>query len=151
MTNYGEENAYKYLVQQGYEVEDVSKNPEYWDQDIDLIATKDDEQMCVEVKWDSRIHQTGNMFIEISSNLEEGKDGWFLFCRADYLFYGDSINRIFYIIKMDDLREYLQQNQTEQRNAPDYRYNGTIRKRSRGEIVPIDDFTQKYKVQIAYV
>ena len=52
---------------------------------------------------------------------------------------------------MDDLREYLETTNTEQRNAPDYRYNGTLRKRSRGEIVPIKDFTSKYRVGIAYV
>ena len=151
MTNYGEELAYEYLIKQGYTVEDVSQNPAYYGVDIDLIATKDDEEHTIEVKWDRRMSQTGNMFIETTSSIEEGKEGWFMFCRAELLYYGDSVNRIFYIIRMDDLREYLENNITEQRNAPDYRYNGTLRKRSRGEIVSISDFTSKYQVEIVYV
>ena len=104
MTNYGEELAYECLVNQGYTVEDVTQNPAYYRLDIDLIATRDGEQHTIEVKWDRRMSQTGNMFIETTSSIEEGKEGWFMFCKADLLYYGDSVNRIFYIIRMDDLR-----------------------------------------------
>jgi hypothetical protein len=32
-------------------------------------------------------------------------DGWFEFCQADYLAYGDAITNTFYIIPMKELRE----------------------------------------------
>lgn len=150
MTNIGEVKAYEYLIRNGYSVQDTTENELYYSKDIDLIAIKDNKSISIEVKWDSRIHQTGNMFIETSSNVEQKKMGWYLFCQADYLFYGDSVNEIFYILKMDDLRDYLENNFTEQRNAADYKCNGSLRKLSRGELVPIADFSKKYNVQVAY-
>lgn len=151
MTNIGEQYAFNYLVENGYSVQDVTNNPEYFYQDIDLIATDESGTHSIEVKWDKRISQTGNMFIETSSNVEEQQDGWFKFCKADLIFYGDSKNMIFYVFSLNDLKEYIDTYKTEQRSATDYRSNGSIRKLSLGEIVPIKDFSSKYNVQIIYL
>ena len=91
----GEYLASRYLQAQGYAVEDVSLTPKYWKKDVDLIARKDNHELKIEVKWDSRIHHTGNMFIETETDVDLNKAGWFKFCEADYIFYGDEKRSLF--------------------------------------------------------
>lgn len=101
------------LREHGYYVDDVSSDPAYWIQDIDLLIEPifpligEDVVTSIEVKWDSRIAVTGNLFIELENPRSKGGMGWFEFCKADYLAYGDARNRIFYFIKMNDLKNYI--------------------------------------------
>ena len=97
------------MKQQGYIVEDVSKNPEYWDKDIDFIVTSPTSGLTktFEVKWDSRIHKTENLYLELSSIYSKGGRGWFEFCKADYLAYGDAVSRVFYIIPLLELKKQV--------------------------------------------
>lgn len=90
--------------QQGYKLEYVGDEPEYWHRDIDFIIN---DRTAVEVKWDSWINTTGNLFIETANPRSKDGKGWYLFCEADYLAYGDSRINQFYIIKMSDLRHYI--------------------------------------------
>lgn len=109
-------------------MEDTTLNPEFWSKDIDFIARKGNEEITVEVKWDSLISSSGNMFIETITDIDKGKQGWFKFCQAEYLYYGDSNNNLFYVLKMDDLRQFIRNNKTEQRKAPDYNYQNRVKK-----------------------
>lgn len=146
----GEYLANLYLQSQGYAVEDVSLNRNYWNKDIDLIARKENKEIKIEVKWDSRIHHTGNMFIETETDVDLNRAGWFKFCEADYIFYGDEKRNLFYIFKNKDLQEFVQKNAShlEKRKAPDYNYKKQIRKISQGFLVPMDEFSQEYNVQV---
>ena len=102
------ENLFKQImVDRGYAVEDVSGNPEYWDKDIDFVVTSSTTGAVksFEVKWDSRINKTGNLYLEIANIHSKGSKGWFEFCEADYLAYGDAANGTFYIISLLELRE----------------------------------------------
>jgi hypothetical protein len=58
----------------GYTVEDVSGNSEYWDKDIDFIITSPytGAIKTFEVKFDSRINKTGNLFLETASAYSKG-------------------------------------------------------------------------------
>lgn len=98
------------LREHGYKVKDVSDNPAYYDKDIDLIATNifTDITTSLEVKWDWRLAATGNLFIELENPRSPGGRGWYIFCEADLLAYGDAINRIFYFIKVADLRNFIE-------------------------------------------
>lgn len=109
MTNYkkGEEYAIAILKKAGIEVEDVSSNPIYWKQDVDIIGRKDTQENKYEVKWDQFVSRYGNIFLETFANLEKGENGWFVYSQADYLFYGDSVKEIFYVYRLEDLRQYL--------------------------------------------
>lgn len=91
----------------GYDVVDVSANPEYWYKDIDFIITSptSGETKTFEVKWDSKINTTGNLYLERTSINSKGGKGWFEFCQADYLAYGDAVSGQFYIIPLLELRE----------------------------------------------
>lgn len=102
----GEKLAKDIMEARGWEVTDVSDNPEYWKKDIDFIVRNPENGhvITMEVKWDSRISKTGNLFLETYSN---GGRGWFEYCEADYLAYGDAASRCFYILPLLELRELV--------------------------------------------
>lgn len=57
------------------------------------------------MKWDSRINSTGNLYLELTNvHSKEGR-GWYSFCEADYLAYGDARAEVFYIIPFAALKE----------------------------------------------
>lgn len=146
--NIGELRAYNYLKSQGYIVEDTTDNSNYWDKDIDFVIYDNKNTYTVEVKWDNVIYKSGNMFIETITDIDQAKEGWFEFCKADYIYYGDSANKLFYIFKTEDLRSFIKSNYLEERKAPDYNYKGIIKKVSLGILVPIKLFSQQYDVQV---
>lgn len=95
------------MIEAGFTVQDVSGNSEYWEKDIDFICNnpRTGNTRTFEVKWDSRINQTGNLYLELSNIHSKGGQGWFNFTQADFLAYGDAATKTFYIIPMDKLKE----------------------------------------------
>lgn len=88
------------------------------------------------------------MFIETITDIDNNKDGWFNICCADFIFYGDSCNELFYVFKLNDLKEYVNQHSMEQRKATDKNRFGKVKKVSQGLLVPIEDFRNNYQVQV---
>ena len=88
----------------------VTQDSNYWYKDIDILATKDGITKSYEVKWDSRLATTGNIFIETISNISTDRKGWLYYCEADFLLYGDAAANTFYIIPMLQLKEHLATN-----------------------------------------
>ena len=80
--NRGEIAVSKTMREYGYEVNDVTKNPQYFDKDIDFIVRNPDtgKVTTIEVKSDSRMHDTGNLFIEFSNPRSKEGKGWYCFC-----------------------------------------------------------------------
>lgn len=158
--NPGEQELKDWFRSQGHYVIDVSDNPQFWDKDIDLLVTHKDiieEPTTIEVKWDKKIAKTGNLFIERSQvkidtwGFEQPKeDGWFNFCQAGLLFYGDAINKVYYVFKFQDLKHYILQNSWKWRTAQakDYYFWGDVRKISFGWLVPLEDLRQNCKFQV---
>lgn len=110
MSNNGKlgENLFKQImIDRGYAVQDVSSNSLYWEKDIDFIVTSPTSGLTksFEIKWDSRINKTGNLYLELSNIHSKGGKGWFEFCEADCLAYGDATTRLFYIIYLSELRD----------------------------------------------
>lgn len=103
----GEQLFKQIMLGRNYKVEDVSNNPDYWYKDIDFILTSPTSGLTktFEVKWDTRINRTGNLYLELTNIHSKGGKGWFEFCEADYLVYGDAAARIFYVIPLLELRE----------------------------------------------
>lgn len=97
------------MIERGYSVQDVSGNPDYWYRDIDFLITSPytGAIKSFEVKYDSRINRTGNMFLELESINSKGGKGWFEFTEADFIAYGDSESRTFYIIPLLELKERI--------------------------------------------
>ena len=101
------------MTEIGYKVEDVSANPDYWYKDIDFLVTSGatGARKSFEVKWDSRINSTGNLYLELTNiHSKEGR-GWFNFCEADFLAYGDALAQCFYIIPFAALKERVTNSQ----------------------------------------
>lgn len=102
----GEKLFNEQMQARGYTTEDVSANPLYWDKDIDFLVTSPFTNAVkgFEVKWDNRINSTGNLYLEIENIHSKGGKGWYNFCQADYIAYGDAVNEVFYIIALQDLK-----------------------------------------------
>jgi hypothetical protein len=95
------------MESKGHKVLNVSKNAEYYDIDVDFIVTSaaTGATKSFEVKWDERINATGNLYLELENIRSKGGKGWFEFCEADYVAYGDANARVFYIIPLEQLKE----------------------------------------------
>ena len=104
----------------GYSVEDVSGNPEYYYRgDLLLTSPTTGAQRVVEVKWDGVIATTGNLYLETWNQYsrKQNCNGWWVFCGADYLAYGDATNRKFYLFDMAQLKERVAQLSLAQRRC----------------------------------
>ena len=101
---------------QGHTLEYVGDDPDYWNKDIDFIVN---DETTVEVKYDSWIDVTNNLFIETANPRSEGGLGWFRFTQADWLAYGNSKKNEFYMIKMQDLRNYIETHELELKTTSD--------------------------------
>lgn len=99
------------LLSLNYSVNDVSGNPDYWQKDIDFIVTSPTSGLTksFEVKYDSRINSTGNMYLELTNVHSKGGRGWYEFCEADFLAYGDALAQCFYIVPLAALKARVNQ------------------------------------------
>lgn len=146
----GEQLARRCLEANGYQVIDRRESREYWLKDVDFSVSKNGKSFDIEVKWDNKISDSGAMFIELITNIQEGRIGWANYTEADVIFYGDAMRQVFYVFGVDDMREYIKTHIGEYRTqtANDYNKNtGQIVKQSLGAIVPIEDFKHYYEVQ----
>lgn len=92
-----------------YDVMDVSKEAVFWSKDVDLLIWDHDEtQYKFEVKADWNMYKTGNAVLELTS--KTGSQGWFQTSEATHFAICDMHNRVCYIARANELREYVQQN-----------------------------------------
>ena len=105
----GEELSLNYLTNKGWNVEDVSKNEEYFSLDIDFIAEKNGTTVSLDVKTEEAMSRTGNMFIEHTLNYENGKiaKGWLFYSQAEYIWHINLDNGVAFAYKLKDMKEYL--------------------------------------------
>lgn len=140
--NIGEYVVRQYLENDcGETVIDVSKNQEYWVQDVDFLAIKGGITRKIEVKYDNYIHKTQCFFVELLSNIEKQTPGWIDITKAHLIYYFDPMNYICYVIRPKDIRDWISNNQYEVKYCRKDSY-----KTSCGAIVPIKDFETAYDV-----
>lgn len=110
---YGERLFHQIMEYKGYEVKDVTDIPTYWSKDIDFIVLSHTtgKVKAFEVKWDERINQTRNLYLEIQNvkSKQWNGDGWWKHIEADYLAYGDARTHQFYMIDINELRKRVEQ------------------------------------------
>lgn len=105
----GEQLFQQIMESRNYRVIDVSDNSEYYYRgDFIVTSPTTGETKTFEVKFDKRINKTGNLYLELVNVHSKGGNGWFEFCQADYLAYGDATTDTFYIIPLLELREKVQ-------------------------------------------
>ena len=107
----GEKLFAERMSAKGYIVENVSNDPSFWNKDIDFIIESPytGEVKAFEVKYDSCINRTGNLYLELTNIHSQGGKGWYKFCEADVLAYGDAQIDIFHMIPVEKLREVTNQ------------------------------------------
>lgn len=141
--NIGEYVIKQYLQKDcGETVIDVSKNKDYWVQDVDFLAVKGEKTNKIEVKYDNYINNFHSFFIELFSNVDKQKPGWIDYTKADYIFYFDTVSYMCYVMKPADLREWLSKNEYQVRYCHKDGY-----KTSSGAIVPIDSYEKQYPIR----
>lgn len=107
-SKYGEQLFKQLMEQRGHNVEDFTAQKAYQIQDIDFRITSPAGKVATfEVKYDSKIHSTGNLFVEYFSAHNYGGLGWYEFCKADYIAYGDAHTDTFYCFLLEDLRQLI--------------------------------------------
>lgn len=123
-----------------YAVEDVTQDPQYFYRDIDFIVSDPflGIPVNVEVKWDYKINKTNNLYLETyNRNSKEVKcKGWWKFCQADLLAYGDAVSGKFYIIDFKKLKERVAELKPQSRRCGD---------ESEGLIVSLDSIRDLVK------
>lgn len=68
-------------------VRDVTDDPAYWKQDIDLVCRFNGHRFTIEVKADQLATTTGNLFLETVSVEAKPSKGWLTLTEADLVFY----------------------------------------------------------------
>ena len=137
----GEKLFEQLMENRGYTVIDVSNDSEYQDKDIDFIITSHatGQTKTFEVKFDTKIHKTNNLYLETfnirSSQWNYG--GWWKFCEADYVAYGDAANNIFYVFPLLELRKRVAQLELRQASC------GSD---SEGLLLPLETVSDLYQV-----
>lgn len=154
--NDGEQEVKDYLRSNGYTVADVSDNPHYWKIDVDILAYKEslEDEVKIEVKNDGVISRTGNLFIELIMDVAKGRAGWYEITQADYIYYRDKNNQIVYCLDFKDLSSFIDTYKDNLRmvSAPDYRRDGQISKYSKGYVIPIEQYLEKFpNTEILYI
>ena len=141
-------NIGEYVVKQflqnecGETVIDVSKNKDYWIQEVDFLSVKGNRTNKIEVKYDNNVYNYQSFFVELLSNVEKQKPGWIDYTKADYIFYLDTVSYMCYVMKPEDLREWLSKNEYQVKFCYKDGY-----KSSSGAIVPINSFEKQYTLR----
>ena len=99
------ETAVKQLLElSGFKVNDVANDSNYFHCG-DLIAEKNNNSLFIEVKTDSYAAETGNLVVELITNIAWNKDGWFRVSTADkFAFYLEQSNEVI-LIDAKELKE----------------------------------------------
>lgn len=134
----GENMGMELMNNLGFEVTDTSKNPEYYAKDIDFLATLGEIDMQVEVKSDAQMGKTGNAVIELISNKETNRPGWYYYTEASHLFYVDITNSLIHSVRVNELKDYYEKNKNRLQIKDLHNWEqGIYYKESRIALVPI--------------
>ena len=91
-----------YLTTRGNTVINHTEDLDWQAIDTDFEVSKNGKTTTLEVKTDSRINQTHNLFFEVGFDRATGYyNGWFRKCEAEYILFYDSSAAKGYIIDFD--------------------------------------------------
>ncbi len=106
----GEQLLKQDLMSRGFQIIDRADNLEYRKRDIDFETRRYGEKYySVEVKTDSRMHETGNIVIEMNMFRDSGTtNGWYHYCDADFLCFIDEVTWEYYMINWKKLKKLME-------------------------------------------
>lgn len=103
-----EQKISNYLENRGHNVTNVSDNKEYQRKDIDLLLEHNNRNASLEIKSDSKIHYTNNLFFEDGFDRKTGYyNGWLNYCEANYICFYDEIADLGYIVDFKQAKQIL--------------------------------------------
>lgn len=125
----GEAAVASLFASNGFSVTDLTDNPEYFHRG-DIKASKDSQDLYIEVKTDAAAATTGNLVIELITNMANKTDGWFKTSTADkYAFYLAQTDEVI-LIDANELRtnykQALHRIITTQELTPDNYYKQSV-------------------------
>ena len=100
----------EYLTSRGILFEYVGEDIRFQPYDIDFVVHREGKPVLVEVKNDTKISYTGNIFYESVSNVDYGTVGCFEKTRAEWIVICAEPERRFYIVRSEFLRDYVAKN-----------------------------------------
>ena len=108
----GEKVFERYLKSVNLEYRDVSNIREYQEQDVDFIVSFKNPQVDLkfEVKNDTRIATTGNIFFETMSNVDYSTNGCFNKTKSDVMVIVSESERRLYMISSRSLKRFVDEN-----------------------------------------
>lgn len=86
----------RFFEKSWFTINDIHECNEYFKDDIDFSIKKDSLNLNVELKVDSKMNKTGNLFLEIISNEQFSTPWSFLKCKAEIFLYYDATEHIWY-------------------------------------------------------
>ena len=108
----GEDIVIDYIKKKNYfqSIEDVSEIRKYQNKDIDLLCVdKYGKEYSIEIKTDS--YDSGNIFFETVSSIENSTKGCMIKTEAYFLFYYFILTHELYIFNMNKYRKWVLGNQ----------------------------------------
>ena len=94
---------------------DTTKNPKYQNIDVDFVWYRNGGSAGIEIKYDTRIYCTGNIFaediIEFNDKSRGTINGFMHKSQADILNYIDAKNRIMYTLNFAEFKKYVFENE----------------------------------------
>ena len=107
----GETIVRHYFEKQGYKVADLTGDPDWQASDVDIqIEMPDGSLRYMEIKTDTEMWKTGNIFLELSMERRNSgtvSEGWFTYSLANDLCYLCCGTSTLYVIPFEPLREYV--------------------------------------------
>ena len=138
----GEQIFSRFLDKLNLPYRDVSDLPEYQKQDVDFIVGFGQDDVKFEVKNDTRIASTRNIFFETMSNVDYATDGCFNKTKADVMVIVSESERRLYMISSDSLKRFVEENKNGLRFIS--RVPGS---NSCGYLVPIARLGERLKIR----
>ena len=138
----GERIFAKFLDCMKLEYDDVSDVREYQKQDIDFIVKCGESDLKFEVKNDTRIATTGNIFFETMSNVDYSTNGCFNKTKADVMVIVSESESKLYMISSNALKKYVDENKSHLRFIS--RVPGS---NSCGYLVPVSKLGETIKIR----
>ena len=139
----GERIFTDFLRRHGYSFTDVSDDREYQRQDVDvLIESKKTAgtKIPAEVKNDTMIHKTGNIFFETMSNVDYATDGCFQKTKADIMAIVSEPEKSIYLVDAQFLKKYVTE------NAKSLRFISRVPgSNSCGYLIPVRNISDRVK------
>ncbi len=106
-----EKRCCQFLTDSGKTVINVADNPDYYKYGIDIIIKEQDKKICIDVKADTVINQTNNIFYELIecffSDKRDFKIGWAFNKYLSYIYYVDVVSWKLYIISLSKLNNFI--------------------------------------------